>query len=182
MNELMRRVTIFVCVVAASLFAATLEQLSLEEMIAKSTAIIRGQVENSYSTLRNGTVYTIYRVRVLERWKGEPSATIEVTVPGGVAGGVRQRFSGAPQLERGSEYLLFLWSGRSGSTQVIGLSQGVFDINRQPSGGATALRAATTETLLDPATQQPVRDPGLAMPLGEIVSRIQHKLGKAAQE
>ena len=59
---------------------------------------------------------------------------------GGVAGGIRQSVSGAPELKPGQEYVLFLWTSRSGLTQVIGLSQGLFQLSEEGSeGGVVSL-------------------------------------------
>jgi len=115
---------------------ATLERLSLDDLIVKSTSIVRGTVVESHAVASRTDVFTHYTVQVAEILKGAAGAQVDVVVPGGVAGNVRQSIPGAPSLSAGSAYVLFLWTGASGVTQVIGFTQGLFalaaDPGRQP--------------------------------------------------
>lgn len=165
----------------APLQCATLERLSLDDMIAKSTAIVRGRILGSSSTLAGRVIYTHYSVQVMDRYKGATAATVDVAVPGGVAGGLRQTFSGSPEFRPGDEYVLFLWTGRSGMTQVIGLTQGVFSIAADASADPTATRAATRELMLAPGTGKRVKDQTLVMRLSELRGRISGTLGAAVK-
>lgn len=171
----MRLLTTFVLVVAGWLpsSAATLEKLSLEQMIEKSTAIVRGRIAGSSTMKRGPVIYTLSRVQVQESWKGAETPTVEVAVPGGAYGDLRQHFSGAPSFPIGQEFVLFLWSGRSGLTQVIGLSQGVFGVRVNEKGEAVAERAATQEVILDPAHGYPIKDEAISLPLSELRRRVQ---------
>ena len=157
---------------AAALSAATLERLSLDEMIQKSTAIIRGRVTSSYGAPRGSIIYTHYRIQAIDRWKGPEGAELDVVVPGGVAGGLRQTFSGAPKLAPGAEYVLFLWTGSSGLTHVIGLSQGVFSVKQDAAGEAVAWRPAAPEMMLD-GSGQVVRDAPMSLRLKDLRVRVQ---------
>ena len=116
--------------VAPALRGTTLEQLDLDELIHGSTAVVRAKVSGSTAVRRQNDVFTIYKLDVMEQWKSQPgsNAPLEVAVPGGVAGGIRQMVSGAPLLHPGEEYVLFLWQGRSGLIQLMGLSQGLFRV------------------------------------------------------
>lgn len=107
---------------------ATLEQLSLDDMIARSTVIVRGKVASSYAAFSGRMIYTHYTVQVSERFKGVGQGSIDVAVPGGTANRVRQTFEGAPVFQAGEEYVFFLWTGKSGPTQVVGLTQGLFAV------------------------------------------------------
>lgn len=158
------------------LSAATLERLSLEEMIQKSTEIVRGRILSSRTALRGPVVYTFVQVQVEDRWKGPPAARVEVAVPGGDYGHLQQSFSGAPVLEPGGEYLLFLWTGRSGVTQVIGLSQGVFEVKRAPDGSMIVERPASREVVLEAGTGRRIQDLAVSMPLEEVRSRVRQVL------
>src|SRR5713101_1931584 len=106
--------------------ATTLQQLSLDEMIRKSTSIVRGKAQRTYGGLHGSMIYTHYSVEVMESWKGNQAGQIDIVVPGGVSSDRRQSYAGAPALADGQEYVLFLWTSKSGLTQVIGLSQGLF--------------------------------------------------------
>ena len=88
--------------------------------------------------------------------------------------------AGAPSLRVGNEYVLFLWTSRSGLTQIIGLSQGVFSVTPSPVGDAAAgdplvTRAAAGERMLDTAGR-PVRDQVLAMKWSELKSQVRQAL------
>jgi hypothetical protein len=164
---------------------ATLERLSLEDMIAKSTAVVRGRVVASFSQFHGPIIYTHYKIQVAESYKGKTGAAAEVIVPGGASGSVRQDVAGAPELKTDSEYVLFLWTGPSGLTQIMGLTQGIFAVPADGGVDPVLVRKATTELMLDPRTAQAVKDQRLSMPLSDLKSRIKSAvktLGQGFQE
>src|SRR5579864_1021529 len=117
-----------------SLQGSTLQQLTLDDMIQKSTIIIRGQTQPTYSAVRGSVIYTHYRVQVSEVLKGSATSQLDIAVPGGTSSGRTQIFAGIPTLLSGQDYVLFLWTSKSGLTQVIGLSQGLFAVTTNSSG------------------------------------------------
>ncbi len=123
------------------LAGATLERLTLDDLTAKSTAIVRGKVISSYASFRGPIIYTHYEVQVCEQ-QGTSGSSLDVVVPGGTANNLRQIYSGAPQLNLGGEFGLFLWTGPSGLTQIMGLTQGLFRLSPgdRSSGVVTARR------------------------------------------
>ena len=163
------------------LHSATLERLTLDDMILQSTEIVRGRVISSRSVMRGPVVYTLVQVQVDESWKGSRNGRVEVAIPGGTFGKLRQSFSGAPSLEQGPDYLLYLWTGRSGGTQVIGLSQGLFVITRNKSGQTVASRPASTEQVLDPKTGQEVLDAAITMRLDAMRGRVDRLLSRSSR-
>jgi hypothetical protein len=162
--------------------AATLERLSLDDMILKSTAIVRGKVTGSNQAYHASVIFTQYNVQVLERWKGASQTSAVVMVPGGRIGAMRQSYPGAPRLEQGQEYLLFLWSSRQGINYVIGFSQGLFELPSGTSGEVMAVRRATGETMLDPSTGQQVKPEAIQMRLRDLSDQITRILGKVAMK
>ena len=155
--------------------ATTLQKLGLDEIIQKSTAIVRVKALGSAGALRGQDIYTFYQLQVVEDFRGTGLRQIEVAVPGGTAGGLRQIVSGAPQLNPGQEYVLFLWTSPSGLTQVIGLSQGLFAVQRDAAGNPAVARPPTSELMLDKAGH-PVSDQAVWMQLSELRARIQNTL------
>jgi hypothetical protein len=155
---------------------ATLEKLSLDQMTVKSTAVIRGRVQSCAGEFRGSVIYTHCKVNVSEVWKGSASSQTDVATLGGAARGAVQSFAGAPALKTGEEYVLFLWTGKSGLTQVIGLSQGVFQIKAEaaaPSSKALmAERTASSEVMLD-ASGTPVQDSSVRMKVSDLKARVQ---------
>ena len=129
--------------------AASLERLSMDDMVQKSTDIVRAHVVNSSESFRGRTIYTHYTLQVEERWKGNAVSQMDVAVPGGAVRNIRQTFPGAPVLNQGSEYVFFLWTSRSGLTLIIGLSQGLMNVNVDASGSTVLWRGAATEPMVD---------------------------------
>lgn len=159
--------------------AATLEQLSTERMIDESTEIVRGTVSYCNYVYRAPMIWTVCEVNVTERFKGAESTgaaatKVQVAIPGGVASGYRQTFEGTPVLARNSEYLFFLWQGKSGLKQIMGLSQGLLSIVKDQKGNALAVRPASAERMVN-ATGEPVQDLGWTSSIPDIASRIQSR-------
>jgi len=161
--------------------AATLEKLTLDEMIQKSTDIVQGKVVGSRVSERGPLVYTHWKIQISRRWKGESAAAMEVVTPGGAVNGMRQVFPGAPTLAEGTEYVLFLWTGTSKLTHVIGLTQGLFDLKLDGAGVAMLSRPASTEVMIDPKTAREVDDEAVRMKLSDLSGRIRRVLEAARQ-
>jgi len=164
----------------AQLQSATLEQLSMGDLIAKSTSIIRGTVQGSTAAFTGPVIFTHYRVQVIEHWKGSPGVVVDVAVPGGAANGLRQTYSGAPQFAPGEQYVLFLWTGKSGMTQIMGFSQGVFAVAPGGASDPSLTREASHEMMLDAKTHSQVNDRPLTLRLSALRSLVARTL-EAAQ-
>jgi hypothetical protein len=151
--------------------ATTLEKLSMADMIQQSTAIVRAKVTGSYTTLRGREIYSHYQLQVTENLKGSSQIT-DVAIPGGAAQGMRQMVAGAPALTLGQEYVVFLWTGKSGLTQVMGLSQGLFTVLQNAAGDAVLVRPAAMVTMVD-AGGKIVSDQAVTIRLSDLRSQIQ---------
>jgi len=151
---------------------ATLERLSLDDLIAKSTAIVRGRITGATAAFSGPVIYTHYTIQVSEKFKGANAGSVDVVVPGGVANGLRQTFAGAPVLHPGDEYVFFLYKGKSGLTTVTGLTQGLFSLPGNDGADPTATRSASRELMLDPANGRPVKDQTLILKLSDLRQRI----------
>ena len=161
---------IFVLWTCGSAAAATLQQLSMDQMTQSATAIVRARVTGSSASFTGSTIYTHYKLQISETWKGSPG--IEVMLPGGVAGGLRQSFPGVPTLQTGAEYVLYLWkSSTTGITHIVGLSQGVFSITQQADGTVQVGRPKIGETMLN-ATGHLVRDQAIQMQLSAMKTQV----------
>ena len=150
--------------------AATLQQLSMDQMAQSATAIVRARVTGSSASFTGSTIYTHYKLQVSETWKGVPGT--EVMLPGGVAGGYRQSFPGVPSLEIGAEYVLYLWkSSTTGIIHIVGLSQGIFNVTQQADGSIQVGRPAIGETMLD-AAGHPAKDHAVQMQLSDMKAHV----------
>jgi hypothetical protein len=160
--------------------ATTLGRASFDDLAQKSTSVVRGKVVSSYSATRGSLVYTYYRIRVLDRWKGPVASQIDVQVPGGTVDGLQQDIAGAPQLTANSEYVFFLWTGPSGATHVLGLSQGVLDLTTNAAGEAILSSQITDAMMVDSVTAQAGAREPLRMKLSEFGSRLATSLKEGA--
>ena len=153
--------------------SATLERLSLDDMITRSTTIVRGKVAASWAAYTGSVIYTHYQIQVSEQFKGTPRSSVEVMLPGGAAKGMSQSFSGSPVLKQGDEFVFFLWTSKGGITWITGLTQGLFSLPPGDEGtDRMATRAASRELMLDRQTSRPVKDTPLTMSLSELRTRI----------
>jgi hypothetical protein len=158
--------------------AAILERLSLDELTQQSTAIVRARVVGSYAEFRGSMIYTHWKIQVVDRWKGLDRSTLEVLIPGGRTRELHQDVAGAPKLLTGKEYLLFLWTSKSGATYITGLSQGLFELAKNAADEWVASRPASGEPMLDHVTWTLVKDESMQMRYSEITSRISASLAQ----
>ncbi len=162
-------------------WATSLQQLSMDDLVQKSTGIVRATVLSSHANYVGRTIYTYYTVQVLEDLKnsGQPAAKqIDVAVPGGASKGLRQVVPGAPNLAIGQEYVIFLWTSKTGLTQVIGLSQGLFTEQSGESANPTLTRPAAEATMMDKSGSV-IQDQPVTMKLSDMRARVRASLAKA---
>jgi hypothetical protein len=157
--------------------ASTLQRLSLNDMILKSTTIVRGKVQPGPSAvLRGALIYTHYQLLVTSTYKGTAAApTIDVAIPGGQLNGLLQPVAGAPRIAAGQDCVMFLWTSKTGLTQIIGLSQGLFNVTTNAQGQVMVARGAANATILD-SSGNVVPDSSMQMPLAQLVNTIQSVL------
>jgi hypothetical protein len=166
------RVALCLAVCLAPAWGATLELLSLNDLISKSTTIVQAQVTASSASYTGTVIYTHYKINVLAQWKGATQSTIDVMVPGGAVKGTRQTYAGVPRLVTGQQYVLFLWTSSQSRVYPMGFTQGVFNLPADASGNITAAQMPTTETILAPGTGQPVESQPIRMPIAQLISAI----------
>jgi hypothetical protein len=134
--------------------ATTLERMTLEEMTAKSHLIVRATVAGQTVEQRGSIVYTVYSLKVAETLKGTHAPTAQVSVPGGTIGRVKQSYAGTPNLKGATEYVVFIWRGKSGIQHIIGLSQGLFDLKVNAAGETVLTRGVLDAELVDKTGKQ----------------------------
>ena len=151
-------------------------------MILQSTAIVRATVTGASPVVAGKDIYTSYQLQVTEALKSPAGLTIkagqqlQAAVPGGAARGVRQTVAGAPALSAGQDCVLFLWTSRSGITQIIGLSQGLFSVILDANGNPQLVRPASQALVLT-SSGQPAANVPVSMSLSALRSEIQSVLG-----
>jgi hypothetical protein len=161
--------------------AATLEQLSEARLIDESTEILRGTVIYCNQLYRQPVIWTVCEVAVTERFKGQQAAQVQVAIPGGTSSGFRQSFEGTPTLTRNTEYLFFLWQGKSGLKQIMGLSQGILNIAKDSNGNLIVSRAKADDNMVSPEGK-PVSDTAISLRLSDLRSRISSRLLRGTRQ
>lgn len=150
--------------------AATLQQLTLDQMTQSATAIVRARVTSFSASFTGSTIYTHYKLQTTDTYKGSGAA--EVMLPGGVAKGVRQSYPGVPALKSGTEYVLFLWTSSStGITHLVGLTQGLFNVGQLSNGTLQVSRPDIGENMFD-AAGRAAKAPAIQMALTDLKTRI----------
>jgi hypothetical protein len=142
--------------------------LDTPELVRGSSDIVIGSVETTTSHWNpsHTHIVTDVTVRVEESMKGSGATTITLTQLGGDADGLHLEVDGSPAFRRGQRSVLFLWRDSHGRAQVNGLSQGKFDIERDPTTGReTVRRDLGTLALRDLRGAQLMR-------AGEVTARI----------
>ena len=91
--------------------------------------------------------------------------------------GMRQVTVGAPELTTGHQYVVFLWTSRSGLTQIIGLSQGLFLARSEGPGKISLTRPAATDLVLD-KNGKAVEGQAVGLEWNDLRTRIQKELAK----
>ena len=175
------RLTILCAFAVFSAQATTLELLGFDGLIDKATQVVRGRVSGCEGMYRGSMIYTQCTVDVLETLKGAPVSRTRFSVPGGKVGNIRQSIAGAPQFQPGSEYVLFLWTSPSGFTQVMGLSQGKFEV-RGMGNIQTATRDALTDVTMLDGMGQEVQDAGIRMTLSALRQRMASRLTRSVNQ
>jgi hypothetical protein len=168
----MRLLLTILAALATTLTGTTLEKLSFDEMVAKSTLIVRGRVALSNVQQHGVIYYSHYKVQVSEQYKGATVQTIDVVLPGGTIGRTQQTFSGVPTFPTDTDVVLFLWKSKAGLTHVIGLSQGIFQVSKDASGQLVFTRGAIQEGLVDARTGRPTTDGAMRFTAREFSARV----------
>lgn len=157
---------------SGSVLGATLEQLSLDQMVLQSTAIVRAKARETRSARTGPLIYTFVSIDVIEQWKGPRVEKLEISLPGGEVGGFREHFGGVPLLSPGLEFVAFLWTGPSGRTQILGLSQGFFEVIRDRDDRVLVHRKPTSDVMLSPDTMTRVPYTDIQMPVEELAAKV----------
>jgi len=86
---------------------ATTVPLTFDEIVTKSDVVARVTVVEASSRWVGRRIITFHELRVDEVLHGATaSRTVTLAVPGGVVDGIGQRVFGAPELRKGSSYVL----------------------------------------------------------------------------
>ena len=144
--------------------AATVIPLSMAELVHQSDTIFVGRIINSHSYWENDKILTRTLFSVEHHVLGNPEKTLTVTTLGGTAehpilkAKGSMEVPGGLQFEEGEEALLFTHQSKTGLDQVVGLTQGKFEIILNPSKSIKYIpvsqKVITSQTQSDEAIEQ----------------------------
>ena len=113
----------------------------LTELARAAHVIVHGRVVSVQAQWADGRrgVETIVRLQASDYLKGDFGSEVLIRVPGGELGRYRSVMPGAPTFREGDEVVLFLGASPPSLPYVLGLSQGVFRLVRNPATGGTVV-------------------------------------------
>jgi len=154
---------IFIVLMAPLLRAATLAQLSLEQLVDAAHVIVRAEAVSNLAVWHDGEIWTITTFRVEDNWKGRAPQQIQVWIIGGQAGRITSYVAGAPRFRPGEEAILFLEAARDREISITAWGEGTFRIRRDARTGESRVTqdTAALPEFASPAKashQDPIRD------------------------
>ncbi len=135
--------------------ATSTRPVSVTELTRSSDDVIVGTVRRSASRWEGGFIVTDHEVEVVGSLKGRlpARATVVVRVARGVVGRVAQAIPGAPSLEDGRTYVLFLSGGVSDVRYLAHMTAAVVPVTAAPDGRAQA--GVPSSLVVGPASSAP---------------------------
>jgi len=135
------------------LYATVARQIPFDQKVEEAEAIVLGRVTGTRSSFdpTGRWIVTTATIQVDKSLKGSSGGTIEVTLPGGSVGGIRQETVGVPSFRQGDERVLFVKQDRIGPT-VLYLDQGSYEVKKDSSGRRSVEPASSDLVLLDSQT------------------------------
>ncbi len=133
----LRRMPGGLLVLCAAALATTLPRTSTRDMVRDAHVVVCAECTSCRPRLdpRTGLVFTQVKLRVLETLKGEPERpTLELSILGGEAGGVKTVVVGMPRFTAGRESVLLLKRRKDGAWLVSLAHRGHIPIQRDKKG------------------------------------------------
>ncbi len=130
----------WLAVAALTLGATTVEELSFDEVVARSAAIVHGKVVGSRTSWdpERVAIWTHYDIQVRAALKGGPGSILTISEPGGEVDGKHMQIAGAPRYQIGEEVVVFAAETPIGYLRTCGWGQGKFQV--LPAAGAASGR------------------------------------------
>src|SRR5215471_9406399 len=122
------QIALITFMLAVPVFATTVKKMDLPELVSVSDSIVQGTVESVEARWEDKSIYTYTSIRVDEGIKGAPKRALLVRQPGGKIGSLHLDAPGTPQFHVGDQVIVFLRDRKDGTFDVVGLSQGKYDV------------------------------------------------------
>jgi hypothetical protein len=135
--------------------ATTLAHLSIEQMTAAASIVVRARCASTEARWEDGEIWTFSTFETEEAWKGIAPSILSVRLIGGHAGHLISTVPGVPRFRRGEEVILFLEATRTDDFTVTSWAQGTFRITLDPRTGLERVtQDAAGFAFLESATHQ----------------------------
>jgi len=179
MKRILSAALVLLCVASS---ATTVKPLSVEELTARSTHVVRARAVESHSAwnAEHTLIYTLTRFSAEENLKGSAPNTFTVRQIGGSAEGYTQKVSGVRSWQAGQEAVLFLRPSEAndGTYSVTGLMQGNFSVKSTSTGTTIVSNGVPDATAFDSETGKFSHYGGTNMSLQE----LQHRVSSVRQQ
>ena len=161
----------------------TLAHLTLDQMAAGSSAVARVRCVHTESSWKNGSIWTVATLQVVESMKGALPAEISVELPGGRVGHLTARVDGSPKFTSGEEAILFLAPAGPAAFRVSGWAEGTFRIGRDGhTGQETVTQDSSTLAVFNLATHTFRTDGIRRMPMNEFRARLAAAVARSKEK
>jgi hypothetical protein len=160
---------------AATVQAALVPALGLDDLIANSQAIVHGRVMRSWSAWDDAHkfIWTHHMIAVIDPIRGVAPGYVVASEPGGEVGGIGMRITGAVEYAAGEEAILFLYRTPVGYWRVTGHAQGKYKVTPD-------LRVHTNLRGIDLVQRTPIHGVGLAsldgLSIADFKTRVRHAM------
>ena len=150
--------------------ATTVLPLSRADLAARSDTIVRAKVgpRSTVRSEKSGRILTRSRLAVLQTYKGEHQAQLELEQMGGTLDGATLVVSGDAALSSGEEVVLYLRCAGKPRCHIFGLGLGKYGVRVQPDGRKLAVR--DLRGLKDTSGKKISEEP--ALPLAELERQL----------
>ena len=168
-----------------SLQATVVPRIGFAELNGSAARIVHARcvATEAFMEASSGTIWTRHQFVILDTLKGEVTAHIVITEPGGIVGGQGQWVAGAPRFAPGDESVLFLSQTVTGKWRVFGWGQGNFRVTRDAVSGETRVKPdlAGAELVVPAGSNSESaivapNEPGTAETLDGLKARIRNQL------
>jgi hypothetical protein len=130
----------FVCAFTALSRGTTLARMDLRELALSAELVVRARCTGTAVRAERGAIWTFAKFEVIETLKGSAqSEQIEVRLPGGQLGHVRESVEGVPKFSAGEEVVLCLEHTTAGDFGITGWVQGTFRLQRRGEGAEASV-------------------------------------------
>lgn len=133
--------SLVVAVLSVSAYAASVVPMPLSELVKSSDTILVGRCEEIRSYWKDNKIYTDNVIAVEQVIKGDKVTQYVVTTLGGTAthprlkAPVKMAVPGGARFDQDGQALLLVSTNSEGIHQIVGLTQGKFDVEIDPDSG-----------------------------------------------